>query len=252
MFRYQLVFLWGLSVAGHAAASSWTEKLFEQVHQDFGVVPQGQTLTHSFPIVNRTGKPIHVADVRVSCGCTAARALQNDLAPGSKSAILAQMDTRRFAGKKTVTIFVRFDCPQCEETRLSVTANSRKDITVSPESLSFGRVQRGSSPTVPLAVEVKPALSVSPHVADFGQVGIGVEAERKVLIRSNRPFRITGVEPADAALRCHYNPSEAKRVHVLRIQYKPVQPGVLEKNLSISTDMSEKAKLVVRASAGTG
>jgi hypothetical protein len=323
MFRYQLVVLWGLSVAGHAAASSWAEQLFEQVHQDFGAVPRGQTLKHSFRIVNRTGSRVHVAGVRVSCGCTTAKALQKDLEPGAESAILAQMDSRRFSGKKTVTIYVRFDYPQWDEARLSVTANSREDITVSPESLSFGRIQRGSSPTatatvalrghrhwqllgtecdsayvetkteeqvretdgvrylvrarvrpdlpvgewhtdvwltmknpttmhirVPLTVEIEPALSVSPLVAEFGEVGVGDEVERKVVVRSAKAFRITGVGPADRTVRCHDNQPGAKPIHVLTIRYKPSQPGVLDRTLNISTDMNEEAKLVVRASAG--
>ena len=155
MFRYQLVVLSGLYLAGHVAASSWTERLFEQTHQDFGAVPRGQTLTHSFRIVNQTGSRVHVASVRVSCGCTTAKALQDDLAPNTESAILAQMDTRRFAGTKTVTIYVRFDYPQWEEVRLSVTANSREDITVSPESLSFDRIRRGSSPTAMATVALR-------------------------------------------------------------------------------------------------
>jgi hypothetical protein len=320
MFRFQLIVLLGLCVASPAGASPRAEKLFEQVNQDFGAVHRGQTLTHSFRILNRTGSRVHVASVRVSCGCTAARALQDDLAPGAESAILAQMDTHRFSGRKTVTIYVRFDYPMWDEARLSVSADSRDDITVSPESLSFGRVQRGSSPAatvsvalwgarqwqllhskcdsayiqtkaeervsddgemhylvtaqvrpdlpvgrwytdvwltmrhpanmqirVPLTVEIEPSLTVSPLITEFGQVGVGDEAERRVVVRSARAFRITGMEPADHMLQWHDNQPEAKLVHVLTIRYKPTQSGVLDRTLNISTDMNENAKLVVRA-----
>jgi Protein of unknown function (DUF1573) len=323
MYRYQLVVLWGLCVAGQAAASSSAEKLFDKINQDFGAIPRGQMLKHSFRIVNRTGGRVHIAGVRVSCGCTAARALQNELEPGAESAILAQMDSRRFSGKKTVTIYVRFDYPRWDEARLSVTANSRDDITVSPESLSFGRIQRGSPASatatvalrghrhlqlldskcaspyvetkteeqfrdtdevrylitarvrpdlpvgrwhtdvcltmndstamhirVPLTVEIEPALSVSPLVAEFGELGLGDEAERKVVIRSAKAFRITSVGPSDRTLRCHDNQPGAKLVHVLTIRYTPSQPGVLDKTLNIATDTNEEAKLVVRASVG--
>jgi hypothetical protein len=239
MFRYQLVVLWGLCVAGHAAASSWAEKLFDDAIQDFGVVPRGQILTHSFRIVNRTGKRVHVADVRVSCGCTAARALQQDLAPDTESAILAQMDTRRFSGAKTVTIYVRFDYPRRDEARLSLIANSRQDSATSSESHSFG----------PLTGEIEPALKVSPHVVEFGEVAIGAVAERKVVVRSPKGFRITGMGPRDGTLRWHDNQPGPRLVHVVTIRYKPAQPGVLDETLSIATDTNEKAKLVLRASA---
>jgi hypothetical protein len=55
------------------------------------------------------------------------------------------MDTTRFIGPKTVTIFVQFSQPQFEEVRLSVTANGRSDLAVTPDSFAFGTVKRGSS-----------------------------------------------------------------------------------------------------------
>jgi hypothetical protein len=119
--------------------------LFDEVSRDFGSVPRGPTLTHPFRLVNKTGQRVHIASVRVSCGCTSAQALQTDLAPGQETAILVQMDTRRFQHSKNVTIFVQFDQPHFEEVRLWVQANSRDDVTVIPESLAFGRIKRGST-----------------------------------------------------------------------------------------------------------
>jgi hypothetical protein len=85
--------------------------MFDQRAQDFGTVPRGAILNHSFQVVNGTRSSVHVAGVCVSCGCTSAAALQSNLEPGKATSILAQMDTRRFAGVKTVTIFVQFDQP---------------------------------------------------------------------------------------------------------------------------------------------
>ena len=93
-----------------------------------------------------TGSPLHILSVRVSCGCTSAQALHEWVAAGQESAILAQMDTRRFSGQKSVTIFVSFDQPSYEEVRLWVQANSRDDVTVIPESLAFGTIKRGTAP----------------------------------------------------------------------------------------------------------
>jgi hypothetical protein len=155
MFRHHLVVLLGLWACGPAAAASWAEELFDARAHDFGSVPRGPTLTHSFRMTNHLDAPIHIAGVRVSCGCVTASALRNDVAPGKETAIVAQMDTRRFAGTKTVTIFVQLDRPQWEEVRLSVSANSREDVTVSPESFAFGRAQHGLSPSAHVSITLR-------------------------------------------------------------------------------------------------
>ena len=44
------------------------------------ISPRGPTLNHPFRITNQTGQPVHIASVRVSCGCVSANALKDDLA----------------------------------------------------------------------------------------------------------------------------------------------------------------------------
>ncbi len=149
--RYSLVILLGLCATGSASAS-WADALFDELSRDFGSVPRGPTLTHPFRLVNKTKQNVHIASVRVSCGCTSARALQEFLAPGQETAILVQMDTRRFQYTKNVTIFVQFDQPSWQEVRLWVQANSRDDVTVIPESLAFGTIKRGGSPTAGVTI----------------------------------------------------------------------------------------------------
>src|SRR5688572_9035617 len=100
-----------LGAAGQARAS-WADGMFEEVSRDFGSVPRGSVLIYPFRVVNNTGVNVHIANVRVSCGCTSARALQTSLAPGQDTAILVQMDTRRFYHTKTVTVYVQFDQPR--------------------------------------------------------------------------------------------------------------------------------------------
>jgi hypothetical protein len=149
--RYSLAVLLGLCVTGSASAS-WADSLFDELSRDFGSVPRGPTLTHPFRLVNKTNQRVHIASVRVSCGCTSARALQTDLAPGQETAILVQMDTRRFQHTKNVTIFVQFDQPRWEEVRLWVQANSRDDVTVIPESLALGTIKRGTAPSTSVTI----------------------------------------------------------------------------------------------------
>jgi hypothetical protein len=152
MFRYGFVLLAGLCAAGPAAAASWADGLFDELSKDFGSVPRGPTLVYPFRVVNKTGGPVSITSVRVSCGCTSATVLRSYLNPGEETAVVARMDTSRFTGVRSVTIFVQFDRPAFDEVRLWVQANARNDFAVSPDSLAFGQVRRGAAPTAAVQV----------------------------------------------------------------------------------------------------
>jgi hypothetical protein len=132
--------------AGPAAAATWADALFEELSKDFGSVPRGPTLEHNFRVVNNTARPVHVSHVRVSCGCVSASVHKDFLQPGEESYVKARMDTTRFTGIKSVTIYVTFDAPSHEEVRLWVQANGRNDFNITPDTLAFGQVRRGNYP----------------------------------------------------------------------------------------------------------
>jgi hypothetical protein len=130
-----------------AFAATWADAMFDELSKDFGSVPRGPMLTHHFRVVNNTKGPVSISNVRVSCGCVSASALKTFLNPGEETAILARMDTTRFIGPKSVTIYVQFDRPAYEEVRLWVQANGRNDFNVSPDSFALGSVKRSTAPT---------------------------------------------------------------------------------------------------------
>lgn len=152
MFRHVLVVLVGSLAAVPSAAASWADGLFEELSKDFGSVPRGPTLVHPFRVVNNTAAPVSISNLRVSCGCTSATALKSYLKPGEETCVVARMDTTRFTGVKSVTIYVTFDRPSFEEVRLWVQANGRNDFSVSPEGLSYGNHKRGSAPSASVLV----------------------------------------------------------------------------------------------------
>jgi len=213
---------------------------------------------------------------------------------------MARMDTTRFSGPRTVTIFVQFDSPAFDEVRLWVTANGRSDFAVSPDGFAFGQVKRGTAPEaavtvnfygtdlkvteaktesnyikttiteakgengtvsyvvkaklrgdtpvgkwytdiwlptnnpstprvrVPLTVEVQTALSVSPPSAVLGEVKAGETAERKIVVRGSKPFRIIGVRGTDGQITIQDNAKESKPVHVLTVKFKAAKPGAAD------------------------
>ena len=148
MARCCFVVLVGLAAAAPVGAASWADSMFDELSKDFGSVPRGPVQVHAFRVVNNTQQPVNITSVRVSCGCTSATVLKGYLSPGEETSVVARMDTSRFIGVKSVTIFVQFDRPTFEEVRLWVQANARNDFSVTPDSLAFGQVKRRATPTV--------------------------------------------------------------------------------------------------------
>lgn len=145
MSRYQVVLFLILGLTGPVSAHSWADAMFDDFSRDFGSVPRGPILTHHFRLVNNTKTTVHIASVRASCGCVTATPLQTTLEAGQETAILIQMDTRRFTNSKHVTVYVQFDQPRFEEVRLWVQATSRDDLSILPDTLNFGRIKRGAA-----------------------------------------------------------------------------------------------------------
>jgi hypothetical protein len=147
MLRYGLVVVASLWAAGPALSATWADALFDEFSKDFGSVPRGPMLSHPFRVHNNTRGPVNIFSVRVSCGCVSAVALKDHLEPGESTYIVARMDTTRFTGLKAVTIYVQFNQPAFEEVRLSVQANGRNDFSVTPDTLAFGQIKRGGTPS---------------------------------------------------------------------------------------------------------
>lgn len=320
MGRYGLAVGVLLAWGGWAAAGSWTESLFDEVSKDFGPVPRGPTLVHSFRMVNRSREVVHVAGIRVSCGCVQAQATKDTLAPGEEGALVARMDTRRVSGSKTVTIYVTVDRPVADEGRLWVQAIARDDVSIAPDTLAFGRVRRASEPTatadvtlsggwrltgaradsnyvrislgetrvdeataayrvqarlradtpagrwytdvwletnnpqaprfrLPLTVQVEGSLTVSPQVVSFGEIRTGEEAERRVVVRGVRPFRIVRVDGEGDGLAVHDSAAGSRPVHVLTVRLKAAGAGELARALRLTTDLAEDASADFEATA---
>lgn len=147
MLRHCFALFAGLVLAGPLQAATWGESQFTDLHKDFGSVPRGPTLTHTFHLVNRNNATLHIARVRASCSCVRLTPVVTQLKPGEETDIIAQMDTNRFQGQKVVHIFVQFDQPHYEEVRLWVQANSRNDVMITPDTMALGQVRRASCPT---------------------------------------------------------------------------------------------------------
>ncbi len=152
MLRHSLVVAvtcWAVAVPDN----SWAQALVGERSHNFGTVPRGPILRHSFRLTNTTTGPIHVSSVRVSCSCVSASITPEELATGETAILFVQLDTSRVSGFTQKAIYVQLDQPQWEETAFSVQANVLADVTLTPDSLAFGRIKRGSSREASVTVQ---------------------------------------------------------------------------------------------------
>jgi hypothetical protein len=130
-WAYKLLAVDGKTVTGH----------------DFGTVPMGAQLHHSFKITNIWNVPIKI-HTQVSCDCvkvTPSKPVLNKMEAGTLD---IDMDGRRFQGAKQVNVFVTIvdDSPRPQYTStatLLITATSRTDVKLNPGAVAFGIVPRG-------------------------------------------------------------------------------------------------------------
>ena len=148
MLKYSMALLVGACLVAPVGAGNGLVSLFDRQSHDFGNVPIGPMLRTTFKIKNTTTQNVRVVSARVSCGCVTPTIAAGVIAPGESRTLYATMDSRRFVGAKQVTIYVLFDQPQFEEVALSVTAFGRNDISLSTDSMAFGRIHKGATPEI--------------------------------------------------------------------------------------------------------
>jgi len=98
---------------------------------------------------------------------------------------------------------------------------------------------------VPLTIEIESALTVSPDVVVIGPLKAGEEAERKVIVRGTKAFKILKTDGTDEGLTISASGDEARTLHILTIKGKAGdKPGDLSRRIKIVTDLDESEKEV--------
>ncbi|GAB5403868.1 MAG: DUF1573 domain-containing protein [Aureliella sp.] len=127
-----------------AFAQKWAQEMFADKDHDFGIVPRGAKAEVQFKFTNKYEQPLHVMDVRSSCGCTIPRIVNADVKTYQESAIACEFNTRAFVGHKSAVVTVIFDRPSYAEVQLTVEGNIRSDIVTEPGEVQFGEVDPGT------------------------------------------------------------------------------------------------------------
>jgi hypothetical protein len=138
------------------------------------------------------------------------------------------------------------------ETTYRVTARVRPDTPTGSWYTSVWLTTNNPSMPhlrLPLTVEVEPPLAVTPAVAELGQVKVGSEVERKIVIRGDTPFRIKEIKGTDAQVSVQDSSSDSKPMHLLTVKFKPQNPGGLARTLRIITDLKDSGDVAIQATA---
>jgi Protein of unknown function (DUF1573) len=186
-------------VSGQSQQSNWAEKMFEKLDHDFGVVARGADAKYRLVLTNKYAQPVHIASVRTSCGCTAAKPSKDTLASLETAYVEITMDTKKFTLQKDSSVTVVIDQPLYAEVRIPVKAYIRTDVVLTPGGAEFGAITRGADAERKIAVAyagrdnwtIKDVVSKSPNVvAKAVETGRGsgrVNYELQVTVKGNAP-----------------------------------------------------------------
>jgi hypothetical protein len=115
------------------------------------------------------------------------------------------------------------------------------DVWVKTSNPSIPRVR------VPLTVEIEPPLTVNFTTVNLGEVKVGAAAERKLVVRGDRPFKITAVKGTDDVVEVKNAGDDSKEQHVLVVRLKGGKPGDVNRTLKIVTDIKDEGEVEFRA-----
>ena len=95
---------------------------FEKTELELHPSAADATAVAHFKYENTGSKPIHIASVQTSCGCTVATLKSNDVAPGDKGEITATLNIGNRTGTQTKALTVNTDDPAHPQTILTLHA----------------------------------------------------------------------------------------------------------------------------------
>ncbi|MEM6469953.1 MAG: DUF1573 domain-containing protein [Planctomycetota bacterium] len=127
--------------------SSWQDRAFPVKDHNFGTVAVAAKTEFRFQVNNPFSQPMHIRNVRASCGCTTPIIESAYIQPGQTGSILARFNTDTFKGQKGATLTVVVDQPVYSEVRLRVDGYIRSDMVFHPGTISFGKIDRGDAVT---------------------------------------------------------------------------------------------------------
>ena len=100
----------------------------DSTDRNYGTIPEGRKLDVAFRFLNSGNKPLIIARVQPSCGCTVAEQPEEPIQPGKEGVIKASFNSEGRIGINNKTIFVVANTrgTQSNELRFSVLVEKKK------------------------------------------------------------------------------------------------------------------------------
>lgn len=148
-----LFLLSGWTAESMAQELTWAQKMFDKQSHKFGVVARGADARYRFKIKNLYRDPVHISNIRTTCGCTAAKPSKYTLESLEEAYIEVTMDTRKFTQQKDSNLIVSFDAPLYAEVQLPISAYIRTDVVIEDGAVNFGSVDQGQSASKKISIK---------------------------------------------------------------------------------------------------
>lgn len=95
---------------------------FAESSYDFGDIKQGDIVEHVFEFENTGNRPLILADVRTTCGCTAPSWPREPVLPGEKANITIKFNSRGKIGAQNKVITIMSNAVE-QRSRISIETN---------------------------------------------------------------------------------------------------------------------------------
>lgn len=162
----RLISLAVLLLATFHSAAAGSPFRFDSDSRDWGVIREADgPVSHTFRLVNVSGKPVCVYQVNVSCGCTKPEWSRGVIAPGASSLIKVTFNPTGYKGRVSKTISVLSSesttdilTVSCEvipaERPIEVAFPVLLDcgLRLSADHISFGQICQGQSRTMKVGI----------------------------------------------------------------------------------------------------
>lgn len=83
-----------------------TEMTFSELEYDFGTVPEGEKVRHTYKFKNTGSEPLVLSNASGSCGCTVPEWPREPIAPGASGEIIVEFNSQGKAGDRNQKVTV--------------------------------------------------------------------------------------------------------------------------------------------------
>lgn len=144
----------------HAAllASAQGSVVLDKTDADLGFIYRDEPQTLVFEFANASDDTLHILQIEPSCDCTSAQVLPESTAPGSQGKVLVFFDPMGYEDRGQFKEFIRIMTSDSQSPEIMLTFSAEVGVgpEAEPRSLEFGKICRGESDTLSLAVHPVP------------------------------------------------------------------------------------------------